>query len=294
MGIPFHPASTLAGPTGMAQNLAHSPLPGPVTRAAQGASTMLTYLVPIVGNLILWLWLAIGVACWRWTTGKPKARRLALAGFAALWLLACPAISRWVAWPLESRFERPSVESLRERGVRQVVILTGGGLVSTGDHLAGALPDASAHRFLAGLELARRLDPDCRLIFSGAAGRGRGDVATADSMARLARLLAPDQPQVSESRSLSTAEHPANVGPLLDGGVFALVTSAYHMPRAMRSFRRAGWDPIAFPVERRSAQHFGANAAHWTDWLPSIHGLRTQAAIWREILALGLYVVRGW
>lgn len=250
---------------------------------------MLTYITPIAGNIVLWLWVVLLVAMLRGTRGQPSRRRWGAGLLLAGWLFASPAVASFLALALEGWFERPSVETLRADGVRQVVVLTGGGLVSTPDHLAGALPDASAHRFLAGVELCRRLGPDCRLIFSGSAGRGRGDVATADAMARLAGLVAPGQEIVSESISLSTAEHPANVGPLLEGGRFALVTSAYHQPRAMRSFRRAGYRPTAYPVET-----LAVDARHWTAWMPSSHGLSTLSTIWREILALGLYVVRGW
>lgn len=250
---------------------------------------MLTYITPIAGNLVLWLWVVLLLAMLRGTRGQPPRRRWGLTLLVAGWLMACPAVAGWLAWPLEGWFERPSVEALRANGVHQVVVLTGGGLKSPPDHLAGALPDASAHRFLAGLELCRRLGPDCRLIFSGSAGRGRGEVATADAMARLARLMAPAQTVVSESISLSTAEHPANVGPLLEDGHFALVTSAYHQPRALRSFRRAGYRPTPFPVET-----LAVDAGHWTAWLPSSQGLATLSSIWREALALGLYAVRGW
>lgn len=250
---------------------------------------MLSYLTPLVGNLLLWLWLAAVVVAWRLADGRRNRRLLVLLVALVVWLLSSRPAVELLARPLDGAYERPSVESLRDRGVRQVVVLTGGGYRVSGEPFARALPNASAHRFLGGLEMGRLLADDGRVIFSGSAGRGHRDVATADAMASLARRLAPGLTVVSEARSGSTSEHPLNVAPLLEGETFLLVTSGYHLRRAMDSFRRAGYDPIAFPVD--PLVHGGD---HWTRWLPSFDNLATAQLLWREYLALVLYRIRGW
>ena len=128
------------------------------------------------------------------------------------------------------------------------------------------------------------------MVFSGAAGRTHRDIATAEIMRKLAGAFLPETVILSEVRSGSTAEHPADVGPLLESeGRFALVTSAYHMPRAMRSFRRAGLEPIAFPVDSLSQ---GDTA--WMDWLPSSQSFWNLNVGLREYFAVVLYAIMGW
>ena len=191
--------------------------------------------------------------------------------------------------PLEGSFPRPSIAALKEAGVRQVLVLTGGGYPPAGELLSAQFPQASTFRYLAGVELCTRLGPDCRLVFSGSAGRGSRDVATAETMAALTRLLEPEREIAAEAKSGSTAEHPGNTRPLLGGEPFALVTSAYHMPRAVASFRRAGLDPVPYPVDFQSGGRY-----HWVDWLPSAANLRALELAFSEYLARALYAVRGW
>lgn len=258
-------------------------------RVAVTIANMLTYITPLVGNLMLWLWLAAVVVSWRLTRGRRNPRLWVLLVAACVWLAATRPVTEWLAQPLEGAYERPDLTALESQGVRQVVVLTGGGYAVEGEPFSLALPNASSHRFLGGLEACRILAPDGRIIFSGSAGRGHRDVATAEAMAHLARRLAPELDIRQESRSGSTAEHPLNVAPLLNDTPFLLVTSAYHLRRAMDSFRRAGYDPIAYPVDLQIHGRAG-----WTRWLPSFDNLATLQLLWREYLAWVLYEVRGW
>ena len=70
-----------------------------------------------------------------------------------------------------------------------------------------------------------------------------------------------------------------------------LVTSAWHMPRAMACFRAAGFDPVAYPVDYQTGPDTGWRG----DWefRPALNLQRAELAI-HEWIGLAVYRVRGW
>jgi uncharacterized SAM-binding protein YcdF (DUF218 family) len=250
---------------------------------------MFSLITSIVSNLFIWLWLSAAVFIWWATRSNRKARRRGLVLLILFWFLGTRPIADAVLWPLESRYEVPDVVSLQKQRVKQVVVLTGGGYPIQGEMLSIGFPHASMYRFLGGLELCSRLGEDCLIIFSGSAGRQRGYLTVALTMQDLCRLIAPGRQVLAEARSESTAEHPANVKPLLRREPFVLVTSAYHMPRSMRSFKRAGLNPIPYPVDFLSSGGY-----RWVDVLPSFEDFWKMNVALREYQALVLYTLKGW
>lgn len=143
------------------------------------------------------------------------------------------------------------------------IILLGGGEDARGSAYWGQIQlREGGERFVAAISLARRF-PDAQLLFTGGSGAlrdlVRADVAEASIIERffLEQGFAPDRLLV-EGRSRNTAENAsrslaiANPEP---GETWVLITSAFHMPRAMRSFEAAGWpDLVAWPVDFRTSR----------------------------------------
>ena len=111
------------------------------------------------------------------------------------------------------------------------------------------------------LVLARRF-PQARLVLSGGEG---ALVATGLSEAAamrdffLAQGLAPER-LVVEARSRNTWENAIlslEVAQPRPGETWLLVTSAWHMPRAVGCFRRAGWTLLPYPVDYRTQPPHG-------------------------------------
>lgn len=69
-----------------------------------------------------------------------------------------------------------------------------------------------------------------------------------------------------------------------------LVTSAWHMPRAARLFRKAGVDFVPFPVDYQTDT--GAPLTI-LDFLPRGDGLSRTEQVVRELYGLGFYALRG-
>jgi uncharacterized SAM-binding protein YcdF (DUF218 family) len=70
-----------------------------------------------------------------------------------------------------------------------------------------------------------------------------------------------------------------------------LVTSAWHMPRAARQFRKAGIDFIPFPVDHQAK--VGARLTV-LDFLPHAEGLRKTEQSLRELYGIAFYSVTRW
>lgn len=116
--------------------------------------------------------------------------------------------------------------------------------------------NSSAERVLAMLQLARRY-PQARIVYSGGSGNlVSGTEPEAPVAERLLLEFGVDRSRiVLESLSRSTAENATFSRKLLapkSGERWLLVTSAFHMPRAIGAFRAAGFDVEAYPVDWRT------------------------------------------
>jgi uncharacterized SAM-binding protein YcdF (DUF218 family) len=115
----------------------------------------------------------------------------------------------------------------------------------------------SAERLTAVAELARRY-PRARIVFSGGTGALIFDEgAEADFALRLFESFGIPRGRVLlEDRSRNTLENAILSKDLArpqPGERWLLVTSAYHMPRAVGIFRKAGFPVEPYPVDWRTA-----------------------------------------
>ncbi len=120
---------------------------------------------------------------------------------------------------------------------------------------------AAAERYTVALELSDRF-PAAKILFTGGSGNIR-DIGgiTASESAVAEKFFASHgvaaERLMLEGRSRNTAENAQFSYTLAspeEGQVWVLITSAYHLPRAVRSFENAGWpDVVPYPVDFRTA-----------------------------------------
>lgn len=170
---------------------------------------------------------------------------LAVAGFTPL--------SNWVALPLEDRFPAFADDGAPITGI----IVLGGG-VETGLSMRRGqmIANDAGERQTAMADLARRY-PGSRLVFSGGSGSIAGETTSeAEVIGRYADVLGlPRTRLIQEDRSRNTRENAAFTADKIQpkaGERWLLVTSAWHMPRSMGCFRKAGFDVVAYPVDYRT------------------------------------------
>lgn len=127
-----------------------------------------------------------------------------------------------------------------------------------------------------------------RIIASGGKGpglEGRQDIASEAVTMRqmLIDLGVPASAIVLEESSRTTRENAEFTKTLVAGERVALVTSAFHMPRAYASFRSAGVAVDAFPTDFRVMPEISPD---WSRWLPSASNLQRSETALKEYLAL--------
>ncbi len=105
--------------------------------------------------------------------------------------------------------------------------------------------------------LARRF-PEAKLVFTGGSGDlFRQDLKEADVLKPFLDFLGLDTDRVIlESQSRNTHENAVLTRKLVNPGAdetWIVITSAFHMPRTVGSFRKAGWTVIPYPVDFKFA-----------------------------------------
>jgi uncharacterized SAM-binding protein YcdF (DUF218 family) len=197
-------------------------------------SNILT-VAALLGALALLLrWRRIGLAL-TWTA----ALGLVLTGFGPL-----DAI---LIRPLENRFPRPASDVFEPTGI----IVLGGAInpfTSRTRNVISFIP--GAERLSEAAALAHRY-PGAMLVFSGGVAGAEPTTEASIIKSFFIGLGVEESRIVLESRSLSTAENAAFTRELImpqPGQRWLLVTSAWHMPRAVGAFRRAGFPVIPYPV----------------------------------------------
>jgi uncharacterized SAM-binding protein YcdF (DUF218 family) len=180
-------------------------------------------------------------------------RRLAAASLIALAVLGLSPLGNALIIPLEQRF--PPWDDTR--GPPDGIVVLGGAITPDVSEARNdvALNEA-AERITAAVALARRY-PDARIIYSGGSGAlifRRGSEA-ASAVRIFESLGIPHARIIAEEQSRNTLEN-AVFSRLLampqPGERWLLVTSGYHMPRAMGVFRQAGFPVEAYPVDWRT------------------------------------------
>jgi uncharacterized SAM-binding protein YcdF (DUF218 family) len=191
---------------------------------------------------------------------------------------------------LEQRFPRPLMLPDRIDG-----ILVLGGAVDPRISLAygETVFNSSIARVLAGIALARN-HPRAKLALVG----GEGElfpIGFAEARATSSFVLEEGVAAtriIMEERSRSTHENAVFAKELIRPGpaeTWVLVTSAFHMPRAVASFRAVDWPVIPYPVDFKVDPRTGLRAN-----FNLVDGLGTATTAGKEWAGLVGYLLRGW
>jgi uncharacterized SAM-binding protein YcdF (DUF218 family) len=229
------------------------------------------------------LLLTLGLLC------LPRRRRI---GTALCWAaLITLVVTGWQPLPdallrqLEAQYPTRQVAGASLERYAGIIVLGGATEPSYlwQDHGQVALNEA-AERMTVPVALMLR-NPHLRLLFTGGEGALLGEGLTEAQRAKLFfdSMGVPAQRVLYESASRTTYENARlsasmpGVDPTLP---WLLLTSAWHMPRSMATFRKAGWNVTAYAVDYST----GART-RWTDY-----SLVGGASKWH----MALHEILGW
>ena len=242
----------------------------------------LTVLVmPPLSLLLLLVFAALlHKRCRRW------AQLCAVLGFAGLWLLSTHIVAVGLERTLLPQYTVVQADQLKPLGAQAIVVLGGGMDLHNPEYGATVLHTAAYERLRYGYFL--KAQTGLPLLYSGGYGLSSRAGSSAPSMAQvlaaLARVDGRAPPDWVEGASRDTRENAQFSRALLQPkgiDTVVLVTNAYHMPRSVRAFERAGFRVIPAPMG------FSQAADNWQRmWLPSGEGMTASRQVLRERLGL--------
>lgn len=208
------------------------------------------FAVPLNALLIL---AAFGTAL-LFTRWRRAGRRVVVAAVVLLLVFGFTRVADLPLIWLEEGYQEPMLAE-----APYGIIVLGGGIAAGGyNHDAPYLLNGWVDRLTTALTL-KRLHPEARLIYSGGSASLLADrPSEADAVAALLDdLYGSDLGMEREDRSRNTFENARftleMIAPEERGKTWLLVTSAWHMERALGIYRKLGWTPVPYPTDYKAA-----------------------------------------
>lgn len=252
---------------------------------------LLSKILALLTQPIGWVAVLLVLALF-WFKRKPRrARGLLALSIVLLLLLGWMPLPDALLRHLEGQYAEIAPDT-DLRGFEGVIVLGGAtesGLVSQA-HVHPLVNDA-AERMTAAVALMQR-HPHLKVVFTGGEGALLGSGPSEAERARgFFESLGAKGPRMRyEAVSRNTYEN-AVLTAQLEGVEktrrWLLITSAWHMPRSMGAFVKAGWNVTAYPVDFRTAP-----ASPWTDYTFAAGISRWQIAL-HEYLGWLSYRITG-
>jgi uncharacterized SAM-binding protein YcdF (DUF218 family) len=211
------------------------------------ALSKVLWALAVPANLLA---LALGVGTvLLWTRWRQTGRAVVATALALALAVAVLPVGPWLILPLENRFAAFSAPE-RVDGIIAI-----GGVVSPALSAKRGSPQvgSGAERLIQFAALARRYS-DAKLVFTG----GSGSILNQKMKEAhyvgplLAQMGVAPERVLFEDQSRNTHENAELTRRLVEprpGETWVVVTSAYHMPRTVGAFRRAGWTVVPWPVD---------------------------------------------
>jgi uncharacterized SAM-binding protein YcdF (DUF218 family) len=247
------------------------------------SKTLDVFLSPLYWSVGL-----VAVGLWGRT---PSARRrwVAIAGVSLLLLFSFEPFAN----ALERALERSAVRTYRADVVYDAVILLGGVVERASASDPPAYND-NIERLLVTYDLLRTGHAQHAILSGGVLDRAMPNFVEASVLAQqlVDWGIAPER-LVIEPNSRNTHENAVESQRMANQQGWTrllVVTSAFHMPRALSCFRAVGLEVDTLPVDYRAY-----DPAHFSgSWLPRAGNLDRTTMVLREVFGRAIYRLRGY
>lgn len=245
---------------------------------------MYDLLKSLAAQLLMPLPVSLGLFVVGWLLCWQKHQRLgatfAGVGLAVLFLASWAPVAERLLTPLEARYQA-LLDLPKNESLAAVVVLGGGWQPDAPISSVSKLSESSALRLMEGIRLWRQ-SPELPLVVSGA-DRNALVAPVAQGYADAAQALGvPQQDLQVLDWPTDTGQEAQAVRQLLgEGASIILVTSASHMPRAMRHFEAVGLSPIAAPTHYLTQFNSPSSVRYWVPSASHLH--KTERAVYEAL-----------
>ena len=209
-------------------------------------------------------------------------------GLSVLYLLSIRPISDALIKPLESSFPPLKASSINSANV--IVVLTGGVADLSWRSISPQPSRTSLSRLVYGVTLYKQV-PGTNIIISGGSGDPeKQNISEADAMKDMAIALGvPAKDMLIERDSRNTIESVNALRRFVGDKSIILVTSAYHMKRAVAMFKKMGMNVVPAPTDYMSEQ----KKVSIYSLIPKANHLLTSSTAFYEYISFIWYRVNG-
>ena len=201
-----------------------------------------------------WIGFILILTCFLFWKNKLKLARIALTSATILFILGSTPVLRS---GLYSWLETASPKIPTQY---KYVVVLGGKIFPNEKHpLSSQITGSLLSRLSYGVKLTLA-HPESKLIVTG---NGSGKIPEAHLMSEFAQEMGLTADRIIvEDKSMNTKEHPLYLRPILKNDSFLIVTSAYHMERALELFRAHGLEGFPAPTDymNKDSEGMGINA----------------------------------
>jgi len=248
-------------------------------------SKLLNFLMtPIVWVAILLVWTIL-------TKDARKKQKRLIITFAVFYFFS----NGFILGEFMRPYETPAIEENELHGKYDAGIVLGG-MIAYDPAFKRPQFDRSVDRLMQAITLYRDGKIGKIFISGGSGSILEKDVLESEILKKyLVKLGIPDSSIIIEKYSKNTRENALFSKPILDSlnknGKYLLLTSAFHMPRAIRCFRKVGINATAYSTDRYSGpRKFVFDFV----FIPNVQTMEGWDVLLHEWLGLLIYKIAGY